>query len=135
MAPAPNAIFVLLVLPDYPLQHLTSIYNYYLYTGDRAFLQAQWPVVQKVIALYAGLTNNPQGLVVPRFGVAGTLTNAHFYGALLQAAQLATALGQADVAAGYTARAAQLRTAINTTLFNPSTGLYDVSTAQRGVAD
>jgi alpha-L-rhamnosidase len=54
---------------------------------------------------------------------------------LLQAAQLATALGQADVAAGYTATAAQLRTAINATLFNAGTGLYDVDTTQPGVAD
>ena len=48
---------------------------------------------------------------------------------------MASALGQADAAAAYTAAAAQLRTAINTTLFNASTGLYDVSTAQPGVAD
>jgi alpha-L-rhamnosidase len=40
----------------------------------------------------------------------------------------------ADIAASYKAAAAQLRTAINANLFNHATGLYDVSTAQRGVA-
>ena len=128
-----------LALPDYPLQHVTSIYHYYLYTGDKAFLQAQWPVVQKVIALYASLTSNPQHLVIPPafFGPpsADTLTNAHFYGVLLQGAQLAEAVGHADVAAGYRAAAAQLREAINTVLYNSTTGLYDVNTAQKGVAD
>jgi alpha-L-rhamnosidase len=74
-------------------------------------------------------------VIPPPFSAADTLTNAHFYGVLLEAAQLADALGQADVAAGYTSAAAQLRTATNAVLFNPSTGLYDVSTAQRGVAD
>jgi alpha-L-rhamnosidase len=128
-----------LILPDYPLQHVTSIYHYYLYTGDKAFLQAQWPAVQKVIALYASLTSNPQHLVIPPafFGSpsADTLTNAHFYGVLFQGAQLAEALGHADVAAGYRAAAAQLRQAINTILYNPTTGLYDVNTAHKGVAD
>ena len=128
-----------LAIPDYPLQHVTSIYQYYLYTGDKAFLQAQWPVVQKVIALYASLTSNPQRLVIPPafFGSpsADTLTNAHFYGVLLQGAQLAEAVGHADVATGYRAAAAQLRQAINTVLYNSTTGLYDVNTAQKGVAD
>lgn len=126
-------------IPDYPLQHVTSIYHYYLYTGDKAFLLVQWPVVQKVINLYASLTNNPQHLVLPPafFGPssADTLTNAHFYGVLLQGAQLAEAVGRADVAASYKAAAAQLREAINTNLYNPITGLYDVNTLQKGIAD
>jgi alpha-L-rhamnosidase len=117
------------------LQHVTSIYYYYLYTGDKAFLQAQWPVVQKVIALYASVTSNPLHLVIPSGFSADTLTNAHFYGVLLQGAQLAEAIGHADVASGYRAAAAQLRQAINTVLYNPTTGLYDVNTAQKGVAD
>ena len=128
-----------LIIPDYPLQHVTSIYHYYFYSGDKAFLQAQWPVVQKVIALYASLTGNPQHLVIPPaiFGSpsADTLTNAHFYGVLLQGAQLAEAIDHADVAAGYRAAAAQLRQAINTVLYNPTTGLYDVNTVRKGVAD
>ncbi|HEY0792216.1 MAG TPA: alpha-L-rhamnosidase C-terminal domain-containing protein [Chthoniobacterales bacterium] len=52
-----------------------------------------------------------------------------------EAAQLADALGKADLAAGFTIQAAVLKTAINAQLFNPRTGLYDVSDAQRGVAD
>jgi hypothetical protein len=70
-------------------------------------------VVQKVIAAFSGFTNNPQRLVIfPNpFGpaAADTLTNTHFYGVLLQAAQLATALGHSDVAAGCTTTAVQLR--------------------------
>ena len=136
----PTAVNVTgLLIPDYDLQHITSIYHYYLYTGDQAFLKTQWPVVQKVIAAFNGFMNNPKRLVIPPsvFGpaAADTLTNAHFYGVLLQAAQLAIALGQADVAATYTTTAGQLRAAINVNLFNASTGLYDVSTAQPGVAD
>jgi alpha-L-rhamnosidase len=127
-----------LLIADYDLQQVTSIFHYYLYTGDKAFLQAQWPVVQKVIAFFNTLTNNPQHLIVPpsAFGPpsADTLTNAHFYGVLLQGALLAEAMDHADIAAGYRATAAQLRVAINTNLFNNTTGLYDVSTAQRGVA-
>jgi alpha-L-rhamnosidase len=103
----------LLLISDYDLQHVTSIFNYYLYTGDNAFLQAQWPVVQKVIAFFNSLTNNPQHLVNdPNVGGPNsedTLTNAHFYGVLLQGALLAEAVGHADIAAGYRATAAQLR--------------------------
>jgi alpha-L-rhamnosidase len=88
-----------------------------------------------VIALYASLTSNPQHLVIPPGSSADTLTNAHFYGVLLQGAQLAEAVGHADIAAGYRAAAAQLKGAINTVLYNSTTGLYDVNTAQKGVAD
>jgi hypothetical protein len=127
VTPPDSTAASVLIIPDYPLQHVTSIYHYYLYTGDKAFLQTQWPVGQKVIALYASLTNNPQHLVIPPaiFGSpsADTLTNAHFYGVLLQGAQLAEAVGHADVAAGYRAAAAQLRQAINTVLYNSTTGL------------
>jgi alpha-L-rhamnosidase len=123
-----------LLIPDYDLQQITSIYNYYLYTGDRSFLQAQWPVVQKVVAFFQTLTNNPQQLVIvpSPFGPApaDTLTNSHFYGVLLQAAQLATALNHEDIAAGYKASAAQLKAAINTNLFNSTAGLYGVDTSQ-----
>lgn len=48
---------------------------------------------------------------------------------------MAEAVGHADVATGYRAAAAQLRQAINTVLYNSTTGLYDVNTAQKGVAD
>jgi alpha-L-rhamnosidase len=127
-----------LLIPDYDLQHVTSIYHYYLYTGDRAFLQEQWPVAKKVIAFFSNLIDPQTKLLFPPalFGPpsADTLTNAHFYGVLLQGAQLAEAVGRADIAASYKAAAAQLRTAINANLFNHATGLYDVSTAQRGVA-
>jgi alpha-L-rhamnosidase len=123
-----------LLIPDYDIEQVTSIYHYYLYTGDKAFLQTQWPVVQKVIAFFNSLTNNPQHLLIFPSSSADTLTNAHFYGVLLQGALLGEALDHADVAASYRATAAQLKVAINTNLFNNTTGLYDVSTSQRGVA-
>jgi hypothetical protein len=76
-----------LLIPDYDLQHVTSIYHCYLYTGDRAFLQEQWAVAKKVITFFSNLIDPQTKLLFPPalFGPpsADTLTNAHFYGVLL----------------------------------------------------
>lgn len=121
-------------ITDYTVHHVTTIYTYWLHSGDLAFLRRQWLNVTRVLAyleensetdgLFAPLPASP---TAPR--VAETLTNAHYYGALHQAAAMASALGLHDDADRYMARADQLRTAINARLFNPAIGLYGATTA------
>ncbi|MGH2886262.1 MAG: alpha-L-rhamnosidase C-terminal domain-containing protein, partial [Solirubrobacteraceae bacterium] len=58
--------------------------------------------------------------------------NALYYHDLLAGAELARALGDDDQADAYASQAAALRHAINTTLYDTSTGVYNISTEKRG---
>lgn len=122
------------------------MYDYYLYTGDLTFVRQQWPVVQKELA-YLGTNTNAQHLIVTTtlidglnwhldFPPPGTVTQVdiHYYAALREAARLADALGQANVAAEYNTEAAVVKDAINATLFDATTGLYDITDSLRGPA-
>jgi alpha-L-rhamnosidase len=128
----------------YSLDELNNIAAYYLYTGDRSFLVAQWPAVERELGYVQGLTNSA-GLLVTngsngrdwdyydgaKTGVV-TAYNVIYYEALVNAAKMARALGHATEAATYEGAATQLRSAINANLFDPSTGLYEVSTSKPG---
>jgi alpha-L-rhamnosidase len=48
---------------SYSIYFVTSLYEYYLYTGDKDFVRWAWPVVQKDLA-YVHNTTNAQHLVV-----------------------------------------------------------------------
>ena len=130
---------------SYSIYFVTSLYEYYLYTGDKDLVRWAWPVVQKDLA-YVHNTTNAQHLVVTdasndsdwhphdQSKLTGTVTefNALYYHALRGAARLAEAIGHEDVGAGYQAEAALVKNAINTTLFDATTGLYDISDQLRG---
>ncbi|MFD4875056.1 alpha-L-rhamnosidase C-terminal domain-containing protein [Streptomyces sp. NPDC058420] len=123
----------------YSMYWLLALESYYLYTGDTAFVQQEWPVAQAELAWNAAQVDS-RGLFVTDASdgadwdfydsvKTGAVTeyNLIYYKALLDGAQLATAAGQSTLAATYTQRAADLKAAINTYLFNSASGLYRIS--------
>ena len=132
---------------SYSIYWVLGLGSYYLYTGDTAFATQEWPVVQGELAWNASqldsrglfVTNSSDGADWDYYDGAktGEVTeyNILYYKALLDGAMLATAAGQTAQAATYTQEAAALKTAINTYLFNASSGLYYTSNTQTtGVA-
>lgn len=132
---------------SYSTYWVLGLGSYYLYTGDRAFLRQEWPVLTGELAWNASQVD-ANGLMVTDGSdgsdwdyydgeKTGEVTeyNVLYYKALLDGAQLATALGEHAQAATYTGQAAALRTAINARLFDTATGLYRISdTEPTGVA-
>jgi alpha-L-rhamnosidase len=132
---------------SYSMYWVLGLGSYYLYTGDTAFVQQEWPVVEGELAWNASqvdsdglfVTNSSDGADWDYYDgdKTGEVTeyNVLYYKALLDGAMLATAAGQTAQAATYTQEAAALKTAINTYLFDSSTGLYYISNTQTtGVA-
>ncbi|MGA2830336.1 MAG: alpha-L-rhamnosidase C-terminal domain-containing protein, partial [Streptosporangiaceae bacterium] len=126
----------------YSMYFVTNLADYYRYTGDRAFVRQEWPVVQRELAWNATQLN-AQGLFVTdssdgstwnleNLTGAETDVNALYYQALTDGATLASAAGQSPAAAGYRTDAKALRTAINANLWDPALGAYDASTSSRG---
>jgi alpha-L-rhamnosidase len=130
---------------SYSIHFVTTLYDYYLYTGDKDLVRWGWPVVQKELA-YVRNTTNAQHLVVTDASnnnswhphdtseLSGTVTefNALYYQALRGAARLASAIGQDGAGADYEAEAALVKDAINTTLFNDADGIYYISNEIQG---
>lgn len=128
---------------SYSMYWVVNLATYDLYTGDTAFVDQEWPRVQAELAWNAAQLNS-QGLFVTNgsdganwhytdLTGAQTYYNELYYRTLLAAAQLATVAGHPRAAASYDAQAAALRTAINTYLFDPTTGSYNESTTVTGV--
>lgn len=132
---------------SYSIYWLLGLGSYYLYTGDTAFIQQEWPIVKSELAWNASQLDG-NGLLTTTTGdgadwdfydgeKTGEVTeyNVLYYKALLDGAQLATAAGQSAQAAAYTQQANALKSAVNAHLFNNSTGLYVTSSTQTtGVA-
>jgi alpha-L-rhamnosidase len=127
---------------SYSMDEVDNIATYYLYTGDLAFVRAEWPVITRELAYNASLVDS-RGLLVTDSSDgqdwdyyngshvgAVTYYNDIYFETLTDAAVMADALGQPDLAASYRQEAANLRTAINRYLFDPSTGLYELSDQQ-----
>jgi alpha-L-rhamnosidase len=132
---------------SYSMYWLLGLGSYYLYTGDTAFAQQEWPVAQAELAWNASqldsnglfVTDSSDGADWDYYDgdKTGEVTeyNILYDKALLDGAMLATAVGQTAQASTYTQEAAALKTAINAHLFDSSTGLYDISNTQTtGVA-
>ncbi|HEX4786976.1 MAG TPA: alpha-L-rhamnosidase C-terminal domain-containing protein [Actinospica sp.] len=124
---------------SYSMYYILGLEDYYLYSGDTAFVASQWPTVENELAWNAGQLDS-NGLFVTDSsdnadwdyydgGKSGEVTeyNLLYYKALLDGAILASAAGNRAQSATYSADAAALKTAINAHLFNTSTGLYDLS--------
>ncbi|WP_017933802.1 Ig-like domain-containing protein [Nocardioides sp. Iso805N] len=130
---------------DYSAYFVRNLAEYYLYTGDTDFVRQEWPIVAKELAWNAsqvdanGLmaTTNDAGADWDYYDGAktGEVTayNALYYQTLLDGAKLAAAAGHPELSAGYTTQAAALKNAINAALFNPATGVYDLSNNVRGI--
>jgi alpha-L-rhamnosidase len=123
----------------YSMYYILGLEDYYLYSGDTAFVQSQWPIVEGELAWNATQLD-ANGLLVTNGtdnadwdyydgGKSGEVTeyNLIYYKALLDGAILAAAAGNSGQAATYTADAAALKTALNAHLYNSATGLYDLS--------
>ena len=127
---------------NYSMVFVPALYEYYLYTGDAAFVRQEWPAVTRELAWDAqqvgadGLfaTNLADGFDWNVEDPAGELTydNALYVMALRDGALLAPAAGDGGAAAGYSARADAVSAAVNARLWNPALNAYGASSAQRG---
>ncbi|MFJ9348576.1 alpha-L-rhamnosidase C-terminal domain-containing protein [Streptomyces sp. NPDC101237] len=128
---------------SYSMYFVTALASYYLYTGDKAFVDKEWPVVQRELAWNATQIDS-NGLFATQAGVDGadwdfydgdkggevSAYNVLYYKTLLDAADLATAADRPLVAAQYSTDAAALKERINARLYDPDTGLYKISDTQ-----
>jgi alpha-L-rhamnosidase len=128
----------------YSMYFVINLAQYYLFTGDSAFVKQEWPVVERELLYLKGLTNSP-GLFVSDSSdgmdwhyydgaLTGTVTayNALYYKVLVDAALLATAAHQAKLASGSEQQAATVKNGINSNLFDSVAGIYDLSSDLRG---
>lgn len=126
---------------DYSAYFVLGLADYYLYSGDTAFVTQELPVLKAELAWNAGLLDG-NGLIATGSGNNAdwdfydsgkngevTAYNVLYYKSLLDGATLATASGDSADAAAYTNRAAALKTAINAHLYNSGNGLYYLSNA------
>jgi alpha-L-rhamnosidase len=129
--------------PAYSASYSTDVVNdiatYYLYTGDIAFVRAQWPAITRELAYDASLvdsrgllaTNSQNGQDWDYYDgeKTGEVTafNDIYYEALADGASMADALGQRTEATHYRAEATLLRRSINHYLYNESLGVYGMS--------
>jgi alpha-L-rhamnosidase len=124
---------------SYSVYWLLDLADYYLYSGDTAFVTQELPVVKNELAWDASqvdsagllVTNGSDGADWDFYdpGKTGEVTeyNLLYYKALLDGAVLAAAAGDTADAAAYSSDAAALKSAINGNLYDSSTGLYYLS--------
>jgi alpha-L-rhamnosidase len=128
----------------YSMYFVMNLTQYYLFTGDSAFVKQEWPVVERGLLYLKGLTN-AQGLFVSDSSdgmdwhyydgaLTGVVTayNALYYEVLMDAAFLAKGAKHTNLPSGYEKEAATVKTGINANLFDSVTGLYDLSSNLRG---
>ena len=124
---------------EYVTWFVNNMYDHWLYTNDRAYLDRWWPALTRAVAwLESVRAQDPQGLIA--FGQAGscghygysdcgheTYVNALYTRNLTQMAALATARGDGSAATTYRDRSAVVKNAINTQLWDESAGAYRLS--------
>lgn len=124
-----------LVLIDYPAYWIQSLYDYVLYTGDRALARQVWTNVEALLdewypslAQPTGLIANDAGLLdyanIERNGPLVAYYNAGYALALENAAAIASWLDEQSDATAWRARAAALAEPFNATFWDPSAGAY-----------
>jgi hypothetical protein len=125
----------------YSMVVMAALYNYYLYTGDLAFVRRHWQAVVRQMQWDAQQVG-PDGLFAVNAGdnadwniehVSGKLAyvNAVYRQALQSAAKLASALGRGSQARAWSAAAVAVKNAVDRRLWDPKTGVYDASTTER----
>lgn len=117
---------------EYAAWWIDNYWTYYLYTGDRAFLDRYWPTLQKDVAWFETFVGSDGLLDVPGgasghwgYGNSGkeTYDNALYVHALDLAAQAAQVASPSD-AATYRAHGQRTADAINAALWDAHTGAY-----------
>ena len=127
----------------YSMHQVINVGLHHLHTGDVDFVRAQWPAIQRQLTYDRSLIDD-RGLVItddsngldwdwydgPKTGAVSAY-NITCYQTLLHAAVLATAIGENDEAATLRSRAAALKDAINTHLYDRERHLYVLSEERR----
>lgn len=118
---------------EYAAWWIQNLWTHYLYTGDRSFLDAHWPALQKDVAWFETLVGSDGLLNVPggasgHWGYGNTgeeaYDNALYVHVLNLAAQAAQAQGDDALAGKYRAAATRTTDAINAKLWDASAGAY-----------
>ena len=127
-----------LPLFDYPMYWVTSSWDYVLYTGDTAYGRTYYPNLVKVLDDWYPSVTDANGLLQKGLnGTSGygdyaflgrtgevTYYNALYVMALQNASAMARALGHASDADRWAARATTVAAAINTHLWDSTSGAY-----------
>jgi hypothetical protein len=136
--PPASLIGYTLPLFEYPLWWVTASWDYVLYTGDTDYAALYYPNLVKLLDSWCPSVTDSHGLLdkglngtggyedyafLPRTGEV-TYYNALYALALLDAARLATSLGQGSDATRWQQREAGVASAINTYLWDPAAGAY-----------
>jgi alpha-L-rhamnosidase len=120
---------------DYGIMQVTDAYHYWMCSGDTAWLSRNWAAIRGIMTWAAGQVGT-NGLMSGAGPLATMMsTNAHYYGCLQQAQQMATAVGDTASAATYASLAPTTGKTINSLLFNSAAGMYSASTSQPDVFD
>jgi alpha-L-rhamnosidase len=123
-------------LPDYALIWVMSAMDYYNYTGDATILPEVLPRIKKLLDGFFLAHENAGHLLqdvphwvfidwapVDKRGTNAAL-NSFYYKALLDAAALFRAGGDARTADGYEAKAGAVKKSMNDILWDPERGVY-----------
>ncbi|HEY1985282.1 MAG TPA: trehalase family glycosidase [Terracidiphilus sp.] len=120
------------VSDTYHLWTLVGVVDFYLYSGNRAWLIAHWPQIESAIK-YSTAKVDTHGLLSVDMtadwgrnapGGEEISANALLYHVLRGASFLASEVGDMKRAALYDAQASSLRAAIQSRLWNNSAGMY-----------
>ncbi|MGB6727771.1 MAG: trehalase family glycosidase [Terracidiphilus sp.] len=116
----------------YHLWTLDAVVDYYLYSGDRAWLLAHWSQIQRAIQ-FSSAKVDADGLMSVNLtadwgrkssGGEEISANALLYHVLQGTSFLATVEGDSALAAQYDMQASRLRVAIQSKLWNDAAGMY-----------
>jgi Bacterial alpha-L-rhamnosidase C-terminal domain/Bacterial alpha-L-rhamnosidase 6 hairpin glycosidase domain len=142
--------------PTYSMYWSRGLQQYYLYSGDQAFAEAEYQTMKNELAFDRTSWNPTTGLTTAAgsdwdfydgtkcgSGCATTATNMLYYDDLAGAARMARDLAQNDPtnsnaptwttdAATWSSQADALKTAINSQLFNTAKGVYQLSSSDNG---
>jgi hypothetical protein len=130
-------------LPSFTLIWVATLWDAYLYTGDKDIVKELFPKVRKSLDTFFAPRVGPRGLLkdIPYWvfidwapvddkGESGSL-NAYYYDALRSAAQMARLLG--DSSSGeYERRAADVKSALNRELWDSTVHAYRDSIQPNG---
>lgn len=127
---------------DYVAWWVIVLYQYYLHTGDREFLDEMFPVVKRALHYLrsqcrGGLfRQTPFNMMEWCFTVfrlgKPAYTNMIYFWALNCASFLANELGEEEISAGYVSRAFRLSEVIERELWDSERGAFVDTTADRG---
>lgn len=131
-------------LPSFTLIWVSTLWETYLYTGDKEIVRELFPKVRTTLDKFFGPRVGPRGLLkdVPYWvfidwapveteGEGGSL-NAYYFDALQKTAEMARLLDDAPAAAEYMRRAEAVRQAMNTHLWDEAAGAYRDSLRKDG---